>query len=398
MSILALICGFVLLILGGEALVRGAAHLGKTIGLSSLVIGLTVVSFATSSPELAVSLGAATSGSPGIAVGNVVGSNIANILFVLGLTAVFGALFVRLRLIKADIPVMIAFSVLALLLALDGGLSFLDGAILFGLLLIYLVVTLVWARKVYSRGEEPDLKVDEVLSDGAAGRITASLRRTTLRSTTVDLVLVGGGVALLVLGAQVLVTSATSIAASLGVSDLIIGLTIVAIGTSLPELATSVIAAVRGQRDLAVGNLVGSNIFNLGAVLGLTAMVSPRAVIVEPAAVNFDIPVMIAAALVLVPLAFTAQAIVQWEGLLLFGMYVAYVVYLVLSAADHAALRPFSAAMLWFVLPITALWLLSLAAYELGQRHGSGEEPDTGEDDYGEYAPLPTAPEAPPRP
>ncbi|WP_258935208.1 hypothetical protein [Nesterenkonia pannonica] len=211
--------------------------------------------------------------------------------------------------------------------------------------------------------------------------MTAWLRATKLRATTVDILLIAVGIALLVGGAQMLVVAATGIATALGVSDLIIGLTIVAIGTSLPELATSVIAAIRGERDMAVGNLVGSNIFNIGAVLGLTALASPAGVQVDPAAINFDIPVMLAVALVLVPLAFTSGAIRRWEGLLLFMMYVAYVVYLVLSAAQHAALEPFSATMLWFVLPITALWVLSLAAYEMGSSHREKyDEPEAFEE------------------
>lgn len=365
LSIILLISGFVLLVLGGEALVRGAASLGKTVGLSSLIIGLTVVAFATSTPELAVSMGAAFSGSPGLAVGNVVGSNIANILFVMGLTAIFGALLVKVQLIKADIPIMIGFSVLALVLALDGGFSLIDGVVMFSLLMVYLVGTIWYARRRLSHGEDPQLGVEGILDQGA-GRLTSRLRSTPLRSTTVDIILIAVGVVMLVVGAQFLVSSATTIAAALGVSDLIIGLTIVAIGTSLPELATSVIAAVRGERDMAVGNLVGSNIFNIGAVLGLTSIASPTGIDVDQAAVNFDLPVMVAVALVLLPLAFTGQAIARWEGFVLTGMYVAYVAYLVLAAADHEALGPFSAAMLWFVVPVTLLWVSALAIYELG--------------------------------
>ncbi|TLP98112.1 calcium/sodium antiporter [Nesterenkonia salmonea] len=365
LSLVLLICGFLLLVLGGEALVRGAASLGKTVGLSSLIIGLTVVAFATSTPELAVSMGAAFSGSPGLAVGNVVGSNIANILFVMGLTAIFGALLVKVQLIKADIPIMIGFSVLALVLALDGGFSLIDGVVMFSLLVVYLVGTIWYARRRLSHGEDPQLGVEGILDQGA-GRLTSRLRSTPLRSTTVDIILIAVGVVMLVVGAQFLVSSATTIAAALGVSDLIIGLTIVAIGTSLPELATSVIAAVRGERDMAVGNLVGSNIFNIGAVLGLTSIFSPTGIDVDQAAVNFDLPVMVAVALVLLPLAFTGQAIARWEGFVLTGMYVAYVAYLVLAAADHEALGPFSAAMLWFVVPVTLLWVSALAIYELG--------------------------------
>ncbi|WP_255728162.1 MULTISPECIES: calcium/sodium antiporter [unclassified Nesterenkonia] len=368
MTLLLLLGGFVLLVGGGEALVRGAASLGRTVGLSSLIIGLTVVSFATSAPELAVSTGAALSGSPGLAVGNVVGSNIANILFVMGLTAIFGALFVKIQLIKADIPIMIGLSVLALLMALDGGYSLLDGIVLLGLLLAYLVVTLVMARRQTrreAREEAERLDVDTVLAGGSV-RLTKGLRTSKLRAVLIDVLLVLGGVALLVVGAQMLVTASTTIAMVLGVSDLIIGLTIVAIGTSLPELATSIIAALRGERDMAVGNLVGSNIFNIGAVLGITAIIAPDGVEVASAAVNFDLPVMIAVALVLLPLAFTAQAIGRWEGLVLVALYSAYVVYLVLYAAGHSALQPFSSAMLWFVLPITALWIAALVGYEVG--------------------------------
>ncbi|MBP2317596.1 cation:H+ antiporter [Nesterenkonia lacusekhoensis] len=374
MSVLLLIGGFVLLVGGGEALVRGAASLGKTVGMSSLIVGLTVVSFATSAPELAVSTGAALSGSAGLAVGNVVGSNIVNILFVLGLTAVFGALMVRQRLIRADIPVMIGLCLLTLLLALDGRLSTLDGVALLVLLLLYLVAVITYARRQQAEGKDPEITVEGV-DDDAGGRLMQTLRATKRRSVITDLVLVVLGVGLLVAGAQMLVTGATDIATALGISELIVGLTIVAIGTSLPELATSVIAALRGERDMAVGNLVGSNIFNIGAVLGLTAVVSPAGIGVDRAAIVFDMPVMVAAALVLLPLAFTGQIIARWEGFLLVGLYVAYVVYLVLAASQHAALDPFSATMLWFVLPITALWVIALLGYEFGLRRGRRESP-----------------------
>ncbi|WP_218221616.1 calcium/sodium antiporter [Nesterenkonia sp. Act20] len=377
MTILLLLGGFVLLVAGGEALVRGASSLGKTVGLSSLIIGLTVVSSATSAPELAVSAGAALSGSPGLAVGNVVGSNIANILFVMGLTAVFGALMVKVQLIKADIPIMIGLSVIALLFCLDGTVSTLEGSTLVGLLLVYLVVTIVLARRQTQRAKNETASGDDDAASPAASNAasnapsdsvkpTRTLRTSKRRSTLVDLVLLIVGIALLVAGAQMLVSASTTIAQALGVSDLIIGLTIVAIGTSLPELATSVIAALRGERDMAVGNLVGSNIFNIGAVLGLTAVIAPGGIEVDPAAVHFDLPVMIATALVLLPLAFTAAAIGRWEGALLVLLYGAYVTYLVLDASTHAALQPFNAAMLWFVLPITALWLAALVGYEVG--------------------------------
>lgn len=378
LSLLLLIGGFVLLVGGGEALVRGASSLGRTVGLSSLIVGLTVVSFATSAPELAVSTGAALSGSPGLAMGNVVGSNIANILFVLGLTAVFGALMVRRQLIRADIPVMIGLSILALLLAIDGRISTLDGVALLVLLLLYLVAILTYARRQQAEGKDLEIVVEGVDDDDADSRLMQTLRATKRRSVITDLVFVLVGVGLLVGGAQMLVAGATDIATALGISELIVGLTIVAIGTSLPELATSVIAALRGERDMAVGNLVGSNIFNIGAVLGVTAVVSPAGIGVDRAAIVFDMPVMVAAALVLLPLAFTGQLIARWEGILLVGLYVAYVVYLVLAASEHGALDPFSAAMLWFVLPVSAVWVSATVIQELRLRRGrrNGTEPE----------------------
>ncbi|WP_407318696.1 calcium/sodium antiporter [Isoptericola halotolerans] len=371
-SVLLLLAGFVLLVGGGEALVRGAASLARTMGMSALVVGLTVVSFATSSPELAVSAGAALSGSPGLAVGNVVGSNIANILLVLGLSALVVPLVVTSRVVRTDVPVMIALSALTLLLALDGTISTVDGVVLLALLVAYVVVTVVRSRRSRTDRPPPAAASDAAPDSGGPGgtRAPSRLRSTRARSVLVDVVLVAVGVALLVVGAQVLVRSATQIASTFGVSDLVIGLTVVAVGTSLPELATSVIAVRRGEGDLAVGNIVGSNIFNIGAVLGLTAVIAPDGIGVDPAAVHFDLPLMVAVALALLPVAFTGQVIKRWEGALLVTLYVAYVAFVLLAATEHAALQPFSTTMLWFVLPVTAVWLVALAAYELGLRRG----------------------------
>nr|WP_174257824.1 calcium/sodium antiporter [Phytoactinopolyspora alkaliphila] len=353
-----LVGGLAVLIGGGEVLVRGAGSLARTFGMAPLIVGLTVVSFATSAPELAVSMGAAFTGSPGLAVGNVVGSNVANILLILGLSALFLPLVVKSQLVRADIPVMVVMAVAMLLVALDGLVSRTDGLILVTALVIYLVVTVLVARR-RKLGKPPRRP---------PGRVSA--RR---RSPLLDVGLVVLGVGLLVGGAQLLVRGATDIAAAFGVSDLIIGLTVVAIGTSLPELATSIIAVIRGERELAVGNVVGSNVFNVGAVLGTTALVAPDGVEVAASAVRFDIPIMVAVSLVLLPVAFTGQAIARWEGGLFVALFVAYVAYLYLEATDHAALEPFSAAMLWFVIPITALWLLLLVAYEIGLRRGKRE-------------------------
>ncbi|WP_336582036.1 sodium:calcium antiporter [Nesterenkonia sp. PF2B19] len=280
----------------------------------------------------------------------------------------------RLQLIRADIPVMIVFSVLLLVLALDGGIATWEGVLLLVLLGVYLVALITYARRQQAQGTVPELGVE--VDEEEPGRLMQALRATTVRSVLTDLVLIAVGVALLVAGAQMLVSGATDIAEAFGVSDLVIGLTVVAIGTSLPELATSIIAALRGDREMAVGNLVGSNIFNIGAVVGVTALVAPSGIDVEAAAIHFDMPVMLATALVLLPLAFTGQSISRWEGALLVALYASYVAYLVMAASHHAALGPFSAAMMWFVLPVTALWIIALVGYELGLRHGSDSDVD----------------------
>lgn len=349
LTIVLLVVGLVVLVVGGETLVRGGSGLGRRFGLSPLVVGLTVVAFATSAPELAVSLDASLSGAPGLAVGNVVGSNITNVLLVLGLASIVLPVTVRAQLVHTDVPVMLAFSVLLLVLALDGGISRLDGLLLLVLLLGYLFRSVRTGRR-----------------DGAASGSTGEPPPRLLR----DLALVVVGVGLLVLGARLLVSAAREVAEAAGVSDLVIGLTVVAIGTSLPELATSVIAALRGQREMALGNVVGSNVFNVGAVMGLTAGLTPGGVPVDPAAVRLDIPVMVAAALALLPIVFTGAAVARWEGGVFVAYYGAYVAYLLLAASDHDALTDFNAVTLGFVLPLTALTLALLAAYEVGLRRG----------------------------
>jgi cation:H+ antiporter len=193
--------------------------------------------------------------------------------------------------------------------------------------------------------------------------------------TTSAAISVAVGIGLLLGGAQMLVAGATDIAGALGVSDLVVGLTVVAIGTSLPELATTVVAVSRGERDMAVGNIVGSNIFNIGAVLGLTAVIAPAGLTVDRAAVSLDIPFMVAVALVLLPMAFTSQAIARWEGVLLLGLYGAYLAYLVLASGDHAALEPFSKIMIALVLPVTAVWLAATVGYEFGLRRRDRGDP-----------------------
>lgn len=364
-TFVSLVVGLAILTGGGEVLVRGAGELARSLGLSSFVIGLTVVSFATSAPELAVTLQAALRGAPGLAVGNVVGSNIANVLLILGISALVLPLAVRSQVIRMDIPIVVAVSVLALALAANGLIGRLEGGVLLLVLAAYLVVSiLVSKRKRW---------VDDGPAARAASTPTATGTRVKPRHPLLSFAMVAAGVVLLVVGARLLVEGATDVAAAMGVSDLVIGLTVVSIGTSLPELATSVIAVLRGQGELAVGNVVGSCLFNIGAVLGLTGVLTPGGVPVAPAAIRLDLPIMIAVALVLVPVAFTGFTIVRWEGAMFLGFYAAYVAYVLLDAAGHDAVEPFSGVMLGFVIPITGLWLALLVAYELGVRRGRRE-------------------------
>jgi cation:H+ antiporter len=336
--------GLVLLIAGAELLVRGASNLAAALRVSPLVIGLTIVAYGTSAPELAVSVQAGINGQGGLALGNVVGSNIFNVLLILGLSASIAPLVVARQLVRADVPLMIGVAFIFLLLALDGGISRLDGLVLFAGAISYSAYTLIQSRKE----RDPPVKTPT----------TDEQRRAPW---PVQILALLAGLGMLVLGSEWLVNGAVMFAESLGVSELIIGLTIVAAGTSLPEVATSVLASMRGARDIAVGNVVGSNIFNLLSVLGLTALVSPEAIPVPASALAFDIPIMLAVMVACLPIFFTGYMIARWEGLLFLGYYIAYTLYLILNATHHAALPFFDAVMLLFVLPITAITLLVLA-------------------------------------
>ncbi|MCF6735558.1 calcium/sodium antiporter [Blastococcus sp. KM273129] len=356
-TIVLMVGGFAVLVLGGELLVRGGSNLGRAVGLSRLVIGLTIVAACTSAPEMAVTVAASLADNPGLAVGNVVGSNIFNVLLILGASALAAPLIVRSQLVRLDIPAMIGITVVLLALALDGAVSVLDGA----LLLLLLVAYTGWILRIGRRSEEA--------AEGPRSGDPADAPRGKAVLASVGLIAVG--VALLVVGARWLVEAAVTVAGALGVSDLVIGLTVVAAGTSLPELATSVIAALRGERDIAVGNIVGSNIFNIGAVLGVAAVVSDGGVPVAASVVRFDLPVALAVAVALLPVAFTGFVLRRWEGALLVAYYGAYVGYLLLDASGHDALPAFSATMIGFVLPLTGLGLLTLVLYEWRRHRGT---------------------------
>jgi cation:H+ antiporter len=338
-----LIAGFLCLVAGAEWLVRGASKLALVIGISPLVVGLTVVAFGTSSPELAVNVQAAYLGSSDMAIGNVVGSNIFNVLLILGLSALVSPLVVSSRLVRFDVPLMIGVSVLMYVLSLNGAISRLEGGLLFALVVIY-TIFLIWQSRRENHAAR-ELK----------GR--APIRPA---SWFWDVIWIAAGLVLLVAGSRWLVEAAVALAHILGISELVIGLTIVSIGTSLPELATSVMATLKGERDIAVGNVVGSNIFNILCVLGLSSAVAPAGIDVSPAALHFDIPVMVAVAVACLPVFFTGLEIRRWEGFLFLVYYAAYTAYLIMDSMRHDALPIFSQIMVTLAMPLTAVVLLSL--------------------------------------
>jgi cation:H+ antiporter len=374
--------GLVVLVIGGELLVRGSARLADSFGVAPLVIGLTVVAFGTSAPELAVSIRAGLGGNPDIALGNVAGSNIFNVLFILGLCALILPLTVSVQLVRREVPIMIGVSILLLLLAFDGRIGTLDGVLLFSGVIIYTSWSIIAGRReppaapagmdLPGTAREPSAWI--YAAAAVAGSAAASWLLGRLETIIAALIVAGAalfaggwasyrpggraadtarqagfivaGLGFLVLGAAWLVESSSSIARAFGVSELLIGLTIVAAGTSLPEVATSVVAAVRGQRDIAIGNVVGSNIFNILCILGAAALVTPGGLPVNPLMVSFDLPIMIAVAVVCLPIFFTGFSIDRWEGALFFASYLAYTAFLVLSAIRSPALETLTSAML----------------------------------------------------
>ena len=302
MDVVLMLLGFVLLVVGGDFLVRASVALSLRLNISKMVIGLTVVSFATSLPELLVSLNAALNGSPSIAINNVVGSNIANIGLVLGITALIGTIYVDKTFYKFNWPVLMLFSMLFYyFLSNDNQLSTLEGAVLFIGLIIFVISIL---RK--SSDAEPDDSIDQL---------------TVVSNFKIGVWLLIGGAALY-FGSDWLVKGAIVIAQEIGVSEAVISVSIIAVGTSVPELAASVMAVVRNEKAISLGNLIGSNIFNIGSVLGLTAMIKPI-IVEDPLIVSRDLIWMLVFAAVLLPLAFILKRheLKKTEGFILVFIY-----------------------------------------------------------------------------
>lgn len=337
------IVGLICLVLGAHLLVRSSSTLAVHFGIPAIVIGVTVVAFATSAPEIAVSIGATISERSGLALGNVLGSNIANILLILGASAIISPMKIQRSIVRQEVPIMIFAGLIIFVLALDGGLQPVDGIILLSLFILFMIFQIFQARK---ERRAAVVEQEHLVQD---------------RSLGIQFLWLVLGLGLLVLGARWLVTSAVDIARFWGMSELVIGLTIIALGTSLPEVATSIIAALNDESDLSVGNVVGSNIFNILLVLGVSSFFSYDGVTVSSAALALDIPLMIAVSVACLPIFFTGYRIRRWEGILFLCYYIAYLVYLFLNSTQHALLPLFNDVMLLFVIPITLLTLFILA-------------------------------------
>lgn len=339
------LAGLGLLVIGGELLVRGASALALMLRISPLVVGLTVVAFGTSAPELAVSLQSAWLGSVDVAVGNVLGSNILNVLVVLGSSAVIMPLTVSSRLVRREVPLMVAVSLLLLLLGWDRRIGAMDGLILVTILLVY-IVRLVLASRRETEAIQSSL-VRAIPSENAS---STGVWQSWLRLIV--------GLTLLVAGSRCLVSGAVTIAQSLEVSELLIGLTVVAVGTSLPEIVTTVIAVAHGERDIAVGNVVGSNLFNILCVVGFSSIVAPDGLTVSQTALMFDFPVMIAVAIVCLPVFLTGHEIARWEGCVFLVCYLGYTSWLIVDAMDNGHEWVVSGLMWYVVIPLSAGLLL----------------------------------------
>lgn len=364
MDYLLLAIGLVLLVVGADGLVKGAARLAASIGIPSLVIGLTVVAFGTSAPELAVSIRSALAGQSEMAIANVVGSNIFNVLFILGLAAIITPLAISRQLIRQDVPLMVLASMLVFYMIRDGVLSRLDASILVVLLLAYTVFLFVQGKRTEATERASGANntaapstsgaaLSEAASTEQDDEVDALIRGT--HPTWQNLLWIVGGLACLVAGANLLVNSAVNIARAFAVSEAVIGLTIVAVGTSLPEVMTSIVASIKGQRDIAVGNVVGSNIFNLLAVLGVSGVLSSNGLAGNEQLVQQDFPVMLAVALLCVPLFFTGAILSRIEGALFFILYLAYTLFLIGGALHAPWLASVQGIIVYALIPLTVV-------------------------------------------
>ena len=357
LTFLEIVAGILLLFGGGELFVAGAVALSLLLGIPQIVIGLTVVAFGTSAPELFVSLLSTLQGSSGgdsIAVSNVLGSNIFNVMVVLGASAAITSLRVRSRLVRRDVPLLLAVSMATWAMASSGSFNWVAGLAL----LTALVITLVW--EVRSAREDQEEGLDDIDAEGAS-------------TTPVALFKLAVGLALLVVGSQVLVKGAIAAAQSLGVSEAVIGLTIVSAGTSMPELVTSLVAAYRGKADLAIGNVVGSNLLNQLLILGLCSLLSGQdGLLVSPELLSRDFPVMVLTTLACLPIFWSGGVINRLEGWLLLGAYGLYLTEQIMSSTASPGIDEFRLFVLVAVLPLVLVFLTWTSLRWRQQRKAAG--------------------------
>ncbi len=353
-SLIELFGALLLLIAGAELLVRAAVGLAARLQVRPLIIGLSVVAFGSSAPQMAVSLQATLAQNADIAVGSVIGSGIFNILVTLGLSALIIPLRVSRQLVRLDIPLMIGASLLVFVLAWNEALTRLDGVLLLMALAVYLGLLLRQSRH--------------------SGRPHAVIE-VTQASWFKSLSMIVLGLAMLIFAGHLLLGAAVEVATDLGLSERIIGLTIVAVSTSLPELATSLIAALRGQRDIAVGNVIGSNLFNLLGVLGVTALVAPSPLSVSPNALDFDLPVMLGVAVLCLPVFYSGYRVTRAEGLLLLGLYLAYGLHVVSFTTGMPLAGQLERLMLFYVLPALLAFLLFTSVRAWRRQHHKRDLP-----------------------
>ena len=344
-----LLSGLVLLIAGAELMVRSAVRLAARWHVRPLILGLTIVALGSSAPQMAVSLQATLAENADIAVGSVIGSTIFNILVTLGLSALIIPLRVSRQLVRLDIPLMIGASLLVFVLAWNEELTRIDGVMLLVALALYLGLLLRQSRH--------------------SARPPSSDPHSQPAPWLTSLLMIEAGLAMLIYAGHLLLGAAVEVATDLGLSERIIGLTIVAIGTSLPELATSLIAALRGEREIAVGNVIGSNLFNLLGVLGVTALIAPSPLSVSPNALGFDLPVMLGVAVFCLPLFYTGYRVTRAEGLLCLGLYLAYGLHVVSFATGMPLAGKLEHLMLFFVLPALVAFLLFTSLLAWRRQH-----------------------------
>jgi len=354
-NVIELLSGLCLLLIGAELMVRAAVRLAERLHVRPLIIGLTIVALGSSAPQMTVSLQAALTDNPDIAVGSVVGSGIFNILVTLGLSALIIPLRVSRQLVRLDIPLMIGASLLVFILAWNKDLGRFDGVLLLGALALYLGLLLRQSRhSTRPHGARP---------------------QDTQQSWLISVLMILAGLAMLVFAGRLLLGAAVVVATDLGLSERVIGLTVVAVGTSLPELATSLIAALRGQRDIAVGNVIGANLFNLLGVLGLTALLAPTPLSVSPNALDFDLPVMLGVAALCLPVFYSGYRVTRAEGLLLLGLYLVYGLHVVSFTTGMPLAGKLERLMLFYVLPALLTFLLFTSIRAWRRQHHKRDVP-----------------------